>query len=58
MNVNKERASENLIYFDSSGVEYIPKKSKYYRKQKYSNNYLYNKSIRFDNVKILLYWIY
>ena len=33
--------SKNVIYFDSFGVEHIPKDT----------------SIRFDNVCILLYWI-
>ena len=28
---------DNLTYFDSFGVEYIPKKPKNYRQQKYYN---------------------
>ena len=38
----------NVTYFDSFGVEHIPKEI--YRKQKYHRKYLYNTSIRFDNV--------
>ena len=45
----------NIIYFDSFGVDHIAKEI--HREQKF-NKYLYNTSIPFDNVWILLYWIY
>ena len=49
----------NIIYFDNFGTEHIPKEiKKTYRKQKNQNKYLYNVSIQFDNVRILLHWIY
>ena len=49
----------NIIYFDSFEVEDIPKEipKKIHKKQKY-NKYLYNTNIRFDNMWILLDWIY
>ena len=40
VNGNNRRASYDVICFDSSGVENIPKKIKNHRKQKYDNNYL------------------
>ena len=50
----------NLIYFDSFGIEHIPKEKKEknqknHWRQKYHNKYLQNTSIRFDNVWILFY---
>ena len=51
--------AENLTYFDSFGIEHIPKEIKRnHRKQKYNNKYLQNTSIKFDNMWIILYWIY
>ena len=48
----------NIIYFDSFGVEHIPKEIlKNRSKQKYTK-YVQNTSIRFDNMWIFLYWIY
>ena len=49
----------NIIYFDSFQVGHIPKEiKKNHSKQKYRKRYLKNISIRFDNVWILLYWIF
>ena len=46
----------NVTYFDSFGVEHIPKEiKKIHRQQKYHNKYLYNTSKGFNNVWILLY---
>ena len=50
--------SNNVIYFDSFGVEHIPKEIKTHRKQKYHTKYLQNTSIGFNNVWIHLHWIY
>ena len=51
--------SNNVTYFDRFEVEHIPKETKkIHRKQKYNKNYLQNTSIRFNNVRILLYWVY
>ena len=49
----------NIIYFDRFEVGHISKEiKKIYKKQKYHNKYLDVTSLRFDNVWILLYWIY
>ena len=51
--------TNKATYFDSFGVEIIPKKlSKHYRKQKYHDKCLQNTSIRFANMWIILYWVY
>ena len=41
--------ASNIVYFDRSGVEHIPKEIKKF------NKYLKNTRIQFDNVWILLY---
>ena len=51
--------SDNVTNFDSVGAEYIPKEiKKTHNQQKYYNKYLCNMSKWFNNVGILLYWIY
>ena len=51
--------TNKATYLNSFGVENIPKKKfKHYRKQKYHDKCLQNTSIRFDNMWILLYWVY
>ena len=45
----------NVTYFDSFRVEYIPKK---YKKYIGNKNITTNTSIKFSNIGILLYWIY
>ena len=58
VNGHNRRASYDEVYFESFGVEHIPKEiKKIHSKQKYRNQYLQNTSIRFDNVWIFLYWI-
>ena len=49
----------NIIYFDSFGVEHIPQEiKKIVRNKSIIANNLQNTSTRYDNVWILLYWIY
>ena len=49
----------NVTYFDSFGVEHIPIKIKKFSGNKNFIKSIYkNTSIRFDNVWILLHWIY
>ena len=49
----------NIIYFDSFGVEHIPQEiKKIIRNKSIIANNLQNTSTRYDNVWILLYWIY
>ena len=51
--------AENVTYFDSFGVEHIPKQiRKSIGNIKYYNKYLQNLSIWFNNVWIFLYWNY
>ena len=50
--------AENVLYFDSFEVEYIPKEILNFKGNKSIIKYLQNTSIRFNNVWILLYWIY
>ena len=54
--------NNNATCFERFGVEHIPKEIKRFRKknrrQKYYNKCLEDTSIRFDNGRILLYWIY
>ena len=41
----------NIVYFDSFGVERIPKEiKKFIGNKKYHNKYLWNTSIRFNNM--------
>ena len=48
----------NIIYFDSFGVEHIPKEiKKFIGKKNVITNIYRNVSIQFDKVWILLYWI-
>ena len=47
--------AKNITYFDSFGVEHIPK---YIRKFIGNKNIYQNASIRFNNVRTLLYWVY
>ena len=47
----------NATYFDSFTVKNIPKEIKNFIGKKY-NKYLWNTSILFDDVWILLYWNY
>ena len=49
--------AENATYFDNFGVEYVPKEIKKFTGNKNVITNIYT-SIRFDNVWILLYWIY
>ena len=49
--------AENVTYFDSFGVEHVPKEIKKFTGNKNVITNIYT-SIRFDNVWILLYWIY
>ena len=50
---------DNATYFNSFGVEHIPKEIlKIHRQQKNNNKYFQNISIQFNNVFRLLYWIY
>ena len=53
---NNRRASCDAIYFDSFGVEHIPKEIKKFIGNK--NRYLQNTSILFKNMWIRFYWIY
>ena len=47
------------VYNFEFRFEHIPKEiKKTYRQQKYNNKYFQNTSIRFNNLSILLYWIY
>ena len=46
--------NNNVTYFDSFGVEHIPKEIKIND----CNKYFQNTSIRFNNVRIFLHWIY
>ena len=49
----------NIIYFDSFGVEHIPQEiKKIIRNKSIIAKNLQNTSTRYDNVLILLYWIY
>ena len=48
--------NNNVTYFNSFGVEHIPKEIKAFIKTK--NIKTKNTIIRFDNVWIFLYWIY
>ena len=57
-NNNNNNNNNNLTYFDSFAVEYIPKEIKKSYEKKWNNEYLQNTSIQYDNVWILLYWIY
>ena len=51
--------ANNIVYSNNFGVEHIPKEiKKFIENKKYCNKYLYNTSIRLDNVWILLYCIY
>ena len=51
--------ANNIIYFDSFGVEHIPQEiKKIVRNKSIIANNLQNTSTRYDNVWILLYWIY
>ena len=51
--------ANNIIYFDSFGVEHIPQEiKKIIRNKSIIANNLQNTSTRYDNVWILLYWIY
>ena len=53
--VNKD----NVTYFSNFGVEHTLKEiQKFVGNKKYSNKYLKNTSIQFDNVWIRVYWIY
>ena len=55
LNVNGDK----VTYFDSFGVEYIPKKGKILLATEILyNKYLKNTSMRLNNVRILLYRIY
>ena len=67
MNGKNGTGSDNAAYFDSFGVEHITKKSKNSQETKiqqifteYSTlfQYLNIEYIQFDNVWILLYWMY
>ena len=50
--------NNDITYFDSLGVEHIPKEIiKFIGRKKYSE-YFQNTSLRFNNVWIFLYWIY
>ena len=53
---DNESASYDGTYLYSFGVEHVPKEIKIHRKEKYHKKYLWNTSIQFDNVWILLYW--
>ena len=49
----------NVTYFGSFGVEHILKEiQKFIGNKKYSNKYLKNTRIQFDNVWVPVYWIY
>ena len=59
VNGNNRIAFYDAIYFNSFGVEHIPKEIKQFiGNKKYNNKDLQNTRIQFDNVQILLYWIY
>ena len=48
----------NIIYFDSFGVEHIPKEIKKFIGKKHVITNIYrNASIQFDKMWMLLYWI-
>ena len=47
--------NNGVIYFDSFGVEHIPKESKTFAgKKNHKNKFFYNTSICFNNVPIFL----
>ena len=51
--------AQNVTYFYSLGVEHIPKETrKFIGNKKYHDKYSLSTSIQFNNVWILLYWIY
>ena len=49
----------NITYFDSFGVEHIPKEIKKFKRNENiaTNIYRIQASIQFNNVQIFLYWI-
>ena len=49
--------NDNIIYFDSFGIEHIPERIKKFI-EKNNKKCLWNTSIGFNNVWILLQWIY
>ena len=50
--------NNNVTYFDSFGVEHIPKEIKACIRNKNIKQTFENTSIRFSNVRIILHWIY
>ena len=50
--------AENVTYFDSFGIEHIPKEIRKFIRKKNYNKYFWNISLSFNNMRILLYWIY
>ena len=54
---NDKRASYNAIYFDSFGIEHIPKETKKFIGSKYIITNIYRIQA-YDNMRILLFYIY
>ena len=47
-----------IVYFDSFGVEHIPEEIKEFIRNKNKNKYFSSTKKRFKNVWVLLHWIY
>ena len=58
VNGNNERAFYDVMASLAAFLTYSKRNQKLHRKQKCYNKYLENRSIRFDNVWILLYCVY
>ena len=48
-----------VIYFDSFGVEHVPKETeKFMKHKKHKNKHIQNTIKQFNNAWILLHWVY